>query len=291
MAETILGNALCRPRGSPCRAAQGQRLLPSQIWENICSDKASASRGRVRPRPISCSAGAEVSPAHPGQGRGQTLGLMAWKPMGTGAGVPDGPSPKAPNMRLSELSRRPQDGPMAPQSHGRCRPWGQHGLPPPSRERPSQPKAAPGQAGRVSRTEAESISGGLGRTWHQARALGPRTSVSRRRDGCPACCCRAPEAGALRALAGPQPTSDGDQAGSEEPAGVKVTGQRPWRGRGRRRAHPHAARSPAPRRLRLWRGATRGEPSRDMHTQAGAGSGPLSRSGGLKQHASVCGQP
>lgn len=60
MAETILGYPLRWPRGSPCRAAQGQRLLPSQIWENICCDKASASWGRVRPRPISCSAGAGV---------------------------------------------------------------------------------------------------------------------------------------------------------------------------------------------------------------------------------------
>lgn len=184
MAEMILGYPLRWPRGSPCRAAQGQRLLPSQIWENICCDKASASWGRVRPRPISCSAGAGVPPAHPGQGRGQTLGLMGWKPTGTREGMPDGPSPKAPNMKCSELSHRPQDGPMTPQSHhGRSRQQGQHRLPPASQETPSQPKAAPGQAGSVSSKVAESISGGLGRTWHQPRALGPCTSVSRRRDG------------------------------------------------------------------------------------------------------------
>lgn len=292
MAETILGYPLRWPRGSPCRAAQGQRLLPSQIWENICCDKASASWGRVRPRPISCSAGAGVPLAHPGQGRGQTLGLMGWKPMGTREGMPDGPSPKAPNMKCSELSHRPQDGPMTPQSHhGRSRQQGQHRLPPASQETPSQPKAAPGQAGSVSSKEAESISGGLGRTWHQPRALGPCTSVSRRRDGCPACCCRAPEEGALQALAGPQPTSYGDQPGSGgarwcEGDWAAAPARQRWR-----QAHPHAARSPAPGRPRLWPGATRGEPSRDMQTQAEAGSGPLSRPGGLKQHASVSGQP
>lgn len=132
--------------------------------------------------------------------------------MGTREGMPDGPSPKAPNMKFSELSRRPQDGPTTPQSHhGCCCQQGQHRLSPASQETPSQPKAAPGQAGSVLSKEAESISGGLGRTWHQSHVLGLRTSISQRCDVCPACCCRAPEEGAPRALAGPQPTSYGDQ--------------------------------------------------------------------------------
>lgn len=42
----------CMLRGSPSHTARGQPLLPlwGQIWENICSDKESASPGRGQAR-------------------------------------------------------------------------------------------------------------------------------------------------------------------------------------------------------------------------------------------------
>lgn len=70
------------------------------------------------------------------------------------------------------------------------------------------------------------------------------------------------------------------------PTSVKVTGQRHGGGSGLRRMLPPFPTLPGSLPAGLWPGAPCGEPSCDMHTQAGAGSGPLSRSRGLKQHAS-----
>lgn len=81
---------------------------------------------------------------------------------------------------------------------------------------------------------------------------------------------------------GPEPTSNRYEPGSRE---IRSAHQREgdW-------AEDPGGRSllfHAPQILTgLWPGATCGEPGCDMHTQAAAGSGPLSRSRGLKHHAS-----
>jgi len=175
---------MCRAvhaKGQPQPHGPGQPLLSrwGQIWENICSDKASASRGRgqarahhlLQPTTMGCSRGLPVPPPpHTEHGKGQTLGLMAWKPTGHWR-VGGCLMTLAPNRRLSELIHRPQDSPVTPQRLP-CplpvprAPAVTQGLPQPCTRLPLTTKCSiklgwkPGYA--PAREEAEVILGGLG---------------------------------------------------------------------------------------------------------------------------------
>lgn len=99
---------------------------------------------------------------------------------------------------------------------------------------------------------------------------------------CPTWLLQTPKERALQAHMGPEPTSNRYEPGSRE---IRSAHQREgdWAEDPDRRSLLFHA----PQILTgLWPGATCGEPGCDMHTQAAAGSGPLSRSRGLKHHAS-----
>lgn len=106
---------------------------------------------------------------------------------------------------------------------------------------------------------------------------------------CPTRLLKTPQERALQARVGPEPTSTRYEPGS---GGARSARQREgdWAEAPRRQRTeadaPSRCTLPSSTPARLWPGATCGEPSCDMHTQAGAGSGLLSRSRGLKQHAS-----
>lgn len=254
---------MCCACHGAARAAQprGQPLLPrqGQIWENICSGKESASPGRgqapahqllQRTENGLFQGGLPVPPPHPGHSKGQTLGLMAWKPTGgrRGGGFV---MALAPNRRPSALSGRPQDDPITPQ-HLPCPlpvpraptdpSKGCPGLAPTC---PSLPKAASAglETCACSGKERGRENLGGGGVW-RVHDTGPR--ALRLRITFPA------PGSAMPHTAVVNPRLTGRSLALEEPvlpASVKVTGQGQPGGRGPRRTLPPVARFPAPHRL------------------------------------------
>lgn len=91
MAERILGDVLRVLRGRSSRTAPENHSFPTRARSGKTSVliKKVLCWGGGRPEPISCSSTLtmgwswgmlSVPLPHPGHGKGQTLGLMAWKP-------------------------------------------------------------------------------------------------------------------------------------------------------------------------------------------------------------------
>ena len=156
MAERILGDVLRMPRGSHSFLDGARSGKTSVLIKKVLH------RGGGRPEPISCSSpqtrgcsrGVASSPTTPRTRQGPDTGFNGletnWRLEGGGCLMP-----LAPNRRLSELSRRPQDGPATPQcllpvpwapavTHGASK-----GFPSVAPTCPSQAKAASGWAGNL----------------------------------------------------------------------------------------------------------------------------------------------
>lgn len=292
----------CTCRGA-ARATQprGQPLLPRQgrIWENICSDKESASPGRGQARAHQLlqrtengllRGGAAGSPAAPRTQQGPDTGFNGLETnRGSEWGrISDDPGPKQETFRAQRQTSgwpRHPTAPAVPTASAtgtRCRPRGQQGLPRPCLRPPAPHDRRQHQAGLETcvcsgkERGRENWGGGLVHARHRATRIKAAHRFPRpgQRNAPHGCC---------------KPTSNRYEPGS---GGARSARQREgdWAGAARRqRAEadaPSGSMLPGSSPARLWPGATCGEPSRDMHAQAGAGSGPLSRSRGLKQHAS-----
>lgn len=174
---------LCRPGGSPCRAARSSHSFPSPIWENSCSDKGTASWGMGRPQSISCSPGAARSPCtrrKAGGWRGADAGFNGLPTDGGRRGVSDGPG----------LKREVQ-----PQSPGRF-------------HRPTEPRDRHGL--HAAATKSSSILG-----WKRGEERGREDSGRPGARTAPATCVRAE--GAMPHARERSPALPGTGAAAEQP--------------------------------------------------------------------------
>lgn len=186
----------CRTlRGSPSRTARGQPLLPlwGQIWENICSDKESASPGRGQARAHQllqpCDHGLLrtllAPPPHPRLARPDTgvNGLETiWGLEGADVSCPEQEAFR-PQPQTSRRPRHPI-APVMPTANAtgtHCHPWVQKGLPWPCTQLPLTSKAINHQAGLETRACSGKKKGTLNfRTSGLPTATGPEHSGSRR---------------------------------------------------------------------------------------------------------------